>query len=370
MARTTAAGTNPSTGRPSARRARRSLDEMSRRGIVTRSTRQPGAGASACASPARSTITRVARSRVSSSLRHVGMFRTASAPSTRKRSRSGAASTSRVSYVTDGVPRSISIADASTPATRSTAAVTSASRSAADATTSPRFCHGSPATTMSTRSRPNAARVSTAATMWPTCTGSNVPPRTPTRSIRGVYERHEPFTVLERERHGRVLRSRRRPGRCLMPLDDPAPSPAGHFPDARLDALESAAALCEATTVDDLHATLTLQTRREFLADWSALVEGSRVLAHAGDGMPSADVLNALVTGTSASTLVAEGVAGPDDLAVASFTGYDAALLLGRVGHPLRRRERGQLLALVRIADRAWRLLADYNVDGAHDRHA
>ncbi len=144
----------------------------------------------------------------------------------------------------------------------------------------------------------------------------------------------------------------------------------GHFPDARLDALESAAALCEATTVDDLHATLTLQTRREFLADWSALVEGSRVLAHAGDGMPSADVLNALVTGTSASTLVAEGVAGPDDLAVASFTGYDAALLLGRVGHPLRRRERGQLLALVRIADRAWQLLADYNVDGADDRHA
>ena len=144
----------------------------------------------------------------------------------------------------------------------------------------------------------------------------------------------------------------------------------GHFPDARLDALESAAALCEATTVDDLHTTLAVQTRREFLADWSALVEGGRVLAHAGDGMPSADVLDALVTGTSASTLVAEGVAGPDDLAVASFTGYDAALLLGRVGHPLRRRERGQLLALVRIADRAWRLLADYNVDGAHDRHA
>jgi hypothetical protein len=144
----------------------------------------------------------------------------------------------------------------------------------------------------------------------------------------------------------------------------------GHFPDARLDALESAASLCEATTVDELHAMLAAQTRREFLADWTAVVAGSRVLAHAGDGMPDADVLDALVTGTSASTLVAEGVAGPDDLAVAAFTGHGAALLLGRAGHPLRRRERGQLLALVRIADRAWRLLADYNVTGAHDRRA
>jgi hypothetical protein len=144
----------------------------------------------------------------------------------------------------------------------------------------------------------------------------------------------------------------------------------GHFPDARLDALESAAALCAATTVDELHATLVAQTHGEFLADWTALLDRSRVLAEAGDGVPSADVLEALVTGTSASTLVSDGVTGPDDLAVASFAGHDAALLLGRAGHPLRRRERGQMLALVRIADRAWELLADYNVSGADDRHA
>jgi hypothetical protein len=100
------------------------------------------------------------------------------------------------------------------------------------------------------------------------------------------------------------------------------------------------------------------------------LLDRSRVLAAAGDDVPSADVLEALVTGTSASTLVSDGVTGPDDLAVASFAGHDAALLLGRAGHPLRRRERGQMLALVRIADRAWELLADYNVSGADDRHA
>jgi hypothetical protein len=144
----------------------------------------------------------------------------------------------------------------------------------------------------------------------------------------------------------------------------------GHFPDARLDALESAAALCAATTVDELRATLVAQTHREFLADWTAMLEGAQLLAHAGDDVPSTDVLEALVTGTSASTLVSDGVTGPDDLAVASFAAHDAALLLGRAGHPLRRRERGQLLALVRIADRAWELLADYNMSRAQDRHA
>src|SRR5262249_61556460 len=138
----------------------------------------------------------------------------------------------------------------------------------------------------------------------------------------------------------------------------------------RLDALESAAALCEAATVDELHTALVAQTKREFLADWTALVNGARVLAHAGDDTPSPDVLDALVAGTSASALVSGGVTGPDDLAVAGFTDHDAALLLGRAGHPLRRRERGQLLALVRIADRAWQLLGEYNVPRAPHRHA
>jgi hypothetical protein len=38
---------------------------------------------------------------------------------------------------------------------------------------------------------------------------------------------------------------------------------------------------------------------------------------------------------------------------------HEATLLVGRVGHPFRRRERIQLLALARIADRAWALLED-----------
>ena len=48
-----------------------------------------------------------------------------------------------------------------------------------------------------------------------------------------------------------------------------------------------------------------------------------------------------------------------DDLATARFPASDAVLLVGRDGHPFRRRERAQLLALAGIADRAWTMLED-----------
>jgi hypothetical protein len=131
-----------------------------------------------------------------------------------------------------------------------------------------------------------------------------------------------------------------------------------HFPDPRLDALESANTLCAAGTVTELHRTLVGQTRDEFLADWSALLAGGSVLASAGEGMPDASVLDALATGTAASPRVADGTTGPDDLAVAALPVHDAALLVGRDGHAFRRRERAQLVALSSIADRAWSLLA------------
>jgi hypothetical protein len=131
----------------------------------------------------------------------------------------------------------------------------------------------------------------------------------------------------------------------------------GTFPDPRLDALESAADLCEAASVVDLHRTLVAQTRREFLADWSALLEGADVVARAGATPPPDEMLRALAAGTAASPLVADGTTGPDDLAVAGLDGHESTLLVGRGGHPFRRRERAQLRALARIADRAWTLL-------------
>jgi hypothetical protein len=146
----------------------------------------------------------------------------------------------------------------------------------------------------------------------------------------------------------------------------------GHFPDPRLDALESATRLCQADSVTELHRTLAAQVRREFLAEWAALIEGvgpapegtdepaavnTTVLATAGEAPPSADLLAALAVGVAASPLVASGAAGPEDLAAAPMPGHGATLLVCRQGYPFRLRERGQLIALARIADRLWELL-------------
>jgi hypothetical protein len=128
------------------------------------------------------------------------------------------------------------------------------------------------------------------------------------------------------------------------------------FPDPRIDALESATELCEANGVEELHKVLVGHLRDEFLADWVALLDHGRMISADG-ATPSIEKLAAFATGTVASPLVAEGASGPDDLAVATLPTHDAALLVGRDGHPFRRRERLQLLALTRIADRAWELL-------------
>jgi len=132
----------------------------------------------------------------------------------------------------------------------------------------------------------------------------------------------------------------------------------GIFPDPRLDALESAAELCEADSIGSLQRVLAAQLRREFLADWVALLHDGAVVAADGDRVPEVAKLVALATGTAASPLVADGVAGPEDLAVARLGAHDAVILVGRAGHVFRRRERAQLLMLARVADRAWALLA------------
>ncbi len=131
-----------------------------------------------------------------------------------------------------------------------------------------------------------------------------------------------------------------------------------HFPDPRLDALQSAAQLCAVDSIGELHDTLVGHAQREFLADWAALVSGDELLAAAGD-TPGIAHLTALAAGTAASPLVADGTSGPDDLAVAMLPGRAATLLVGRDGHPFRRRERAQLGALAVVADEAGRLLAN-----------
>ena len=147
------------SGVPSPRRRRRSVEAMSRRGIDTRSTRQPGPGGSACTSPARSTTTTVARSAglvEPAPGAHVG--HRVGAEHQEQLPVAGRSSASSVSAVTDGASALDLDRGRLDPVDALDRGVDRArAASGADATTRPRFCHGSPATTRSTRSSPSCA---------------------------------------------------------------------------------------------------------------------------------------------------------------------------------------------------------------------
>jgi hypothetical protein len=123
--------------------------------------------------------------------------------------------------------------------------------------------------------------------------------------------------------------------------------------------LASVEAIAAASNPDELATRLVRCVHDQFAADWAALLRAfdSAMLAAAGSGAPKASVLAALAAGTAASPAVAAGDAGPGDLAVATLGTHGAVLLVGRAGHPFRRRERRQLLALARIADRVVEML-------------
>jgi hypothetical protein len=128
------------------------------------------------------------------------------------------------------------------------------------------------------------------------------------------------------------------------------------FPDPRLDFLRLVEELIAAPNLGTLDARLVAAIVTEFTSDWAAIVGtaagAAGILASAGEPLPSPEILEALVAGTGASPLVANGVTGPDDLAVAPMPARRATLLAGRDGHPFRALERRQLLSLARIADR------------------
>jgi hypothetical protein len=130
------------------------------------------------------------------------------------------------------------------------------------------------------------------------------------------------------------------------------------FPDP-LDALETVEHVFAADDVKDLADRLTARVRSEFNADWTAVLRNSELVATAGEGVPDASVLHALASGTSASPAVAAGESGPDDLAVAPLDDLGSFLLVGRAGHPFRRRERRQLIVIARVANRVSTMLTD-----------
>jgi hypothetical protein len=128
------------------------------------------------------------------------------------------------------------------------------------------------------------------------------------------------------------------------------------FPDP-IDALETVDHICAAADIDDLGARLTSRVRAELNADWAAVLRDCALHAADGDDVPDASILHALASGTSASPAVAAGETGPDDLAVAPLDAHGSFLMVGRAGHPFRRRERRQLLALARVAERVRTML-------------
>ncbi|NLV54447.1 MAG: ACT domain-containing protein [Acidimicrobiales bacterium] len=118
--------------------------------------------------------------------------------------------------------------------------------------------------------------------------------------------------------------------------------------DPRLDALETAALLCGASTMDDLLDALVVHGGRTLGADWAAVVDlGTGTTRAARGPAPTEAWLAAFVRGARAG---GEQASGGDDVAWAPLPGVDLALVAGRTGTPFRAKERHQVAALARIA--------------------
>lgn len=129
----------------------------------------------------------------------------------------------------------------------------------------------------------------------------------------------------------------------------------GGVREPRLDALETAAALVGAKTVDDLLSLLARHAVRDFGADWAAVLDDDEPVLRAADGpVPEPAWLHAFAQGSRSSEEVASGRSGPDELAWAALPAALLHLVIGRSGRPLRSVERKQVGALARIADARW----------------
>jgi hypothetical protein len=125
--------------------------------------------------------------------------------------------------------------------------------------------------------------------------------------------------------------------------------------DPRLDALESAAEIVAAKTVDDLLDSLAAHALHDFGGDWAAVLDDSEPVLRAAVGdAPEPAWLHAFVQGSSTSEAVASGRSGPNELAWAPLPEARLHLVIGRAGVQLRSVERRQVAALARIADARW----------------
>ena len=149
-------------------------------------------------------------------------------------------------------------------------------------------------------------------------------------------------------------------------VEDVRPA-ADSLRDPHLAALETAAMLVGASSVDDLLSLLVQHASLDFTAEWAAVIdlEEREVRAEIGP-VPPAAWLEAFIEGSRSSARVVAHEAGPDDIAWAPMPSARLSLVIGRSGRPLRARERRQVAALARIADTRW---TEVVVRDAQSRH-
>jgi hypothetical protein len=137
--------------------------------------------------------------------------------------------------------------------------------------------------------------------------------------------------------------------------------------DPRLDALETAAILVGASTVDAVLSSLCAHAIRTIGAAWGAVVAmaGDGVVVAEGDA-PDPGWLHAYVSGSQSSARVASGDGPPADVMWSPLPRAGMALVLGRDGQAFRARERRQGAALARIVDRRFRELKVLEARLAH----
>ena len=125
--------------------------------------------------------------------------------------------------------------------------------------------------------------------------------------------------------------------------------------DPMLDALHTAAMLVEQVSVPALLELLVDQAHRDFQADWSVVLdlEDAATLVVVGEP-PAPSWLRAFVSGGRASSSVATGECGPDDVGWAHLPAAELAVVLGRRSRAFRARERRRLVALAKIANHRW----------------
>lgn len=137
--------------------------------------------------------------------------------------------------------------------------------------------------------------------------------------------------------------------------------------DARTDALETAALLLEELTADGLFNALVSHARHDFAADWVAVVAPGAFSGAVTSGpAPPVIWLSAFVNGSRSSCEGGGSDSRAGDVAWAGLDSAELAIVLGRALRPFRERERRQLVALARVADRHWSTLSQWRARQVH----